>query len=52
MNKVALPNSDFTIQLLLDHMPGQNFETYEFMSETITPKYYTPSEFLASIGRG
>ena len=55
MNKVSLPNSDFnnvmpsfTIQSLLDQMPGQNFETDDFMGETITSKYFTPSEFLAS----
>ena len=36
----------FTIKSLLDQMPGQNFETDEFMSETITSKYFTPSEFL------
>ena len=36
----------FTIQSLLDEMPGQNFETDEFMSESITSKYFTPSEFL------
>ena len=29
-------------------MPGQTFETDEFMSETISLKYFTPSEFLAS----
>ena len=55
MNKVSLPNSDFinvmpsfTIQSLLDQMPGQNFETDDFMAETITSKYFTPSEFVAS----
>ena len=36
----------FTIQSLLDQMPGQNFEMDEFMHETITSKYFTPSEFI------
>ena len=27
-------------------MPGQNFETDEFLSESISSKYFTPSEFL------
>ena len=36
----------FNIQSLLDQMPGQNFETGEFMSDTISSKYFTPSEFL------
>ena len=39
-------SQSFTIQSLLDKMPGQNFETDEFMSESISSKYYTPSEFL------
>ena len=55
MNSIFVPSSDseeclgmpsFTIQSLLDKMPGQNFETDEFLSETITSKYFTPSEFL------
>ena len=29
-------------------MPDQNFETDEFMSESISSKYFTPSEFLGS----
>ena len=47
-NKTKLLNStpSFTIQSLLDEMPGQNFETDEFMSETITSRYFTPAEFL------
>ena len=44
-NLISSPPS-FTIQSLLDQMPGQNFETDEFMSETISSKYFTPSEFL------
>ena len=53
MENTPIPSSDsirsmpsFTIQSLLDEMPGQNFETDEFMSESITSKYFTPSEFL------
>ena len=34
----------FTIQSLLNKLPGQNFETNEFMNETITSKYFTPAE--------
>ena len=46
-NKTNLINStpSITIQSLLDQMPEQNFETDEFMSETISSKYFTPSEF-------
>ena len=49
-NKTQLFNDapSFTIQSLLDKMPGQNFETDEFMSESISSKYFTPSEFLQS----
>ena len=49
-NKSNLINStpSFTVQSLLDQMPGQNFETDEFMSESISSKYFTPSEFLGS----
>ena len=43
---ISMPS--FTIQSLLDQMPGQNFETDEFMSETILSKYFTPSELLKS----
>ena len=47
-NKANLVNStpSFSIQSLLDEMPGQNFETDEFMSQTISSKYFTPAEFL------
>ena len=55
INNVSLPSSEtsismpsYTIQSLLDQMPEQNFETDEFMSETITSKYFTPSQFLES----
>ena len=45
-NKVHLTNStpSFTIQSLLDDMPRQNFDTDEFMSESISSKYLKPSE--------
>ena len=36
----------FTIQSLLDQMPGQNFESDEFLSNSISSKYYKHSEFL------
>ena len=49
----SLPDSDqinfapsFSIQSLLDQFPGQNFDTDEFLSDTISSKYYTPSEFV------
>ena len=47
-NKPSLINTtpNFTMQSLLDQMPGQNFETDEFTSESISSKYLTPSEFL------
>ena len=47
-NKKNLINStpSFTIQSLLDNMPGQHFDTDEFMSETISSKYFKPSKFL------
>ena len=49
-NKANLMNStpSFSIQSLLDEMPGQNFETDEFLSDTISSKYFTPAEFLQS----
>ena len=34
------------MQSLLDEMPGQNFETDEFIGKTITSKYFAPAEFL------
>ena len=36
----------FSIQSLLDKMSGQNFDIDDFMSETITSNYLTPSQFL------
>ena len=47
-NKANLLNStpSFTIQSLLDEMPGQNFETNDFMGENMSSKYFIPAEFL------
>ena len=36
----------FTIQSLLDQMPRQKFESDEFLSNSLSSKYYKPSEFL------
>lgn len=38
----------FTIQSLLDKMPGQSFSTDDFLSSSIDSKYYTPSDFIDS----
>ena len=37
----------FSIQSLLDQLPGQNFNSDDFLSDTIESKYYTPAQFLA-----
>ena len=37
----------FSMQSLLDQMPGQNFSTDDFLSESIESKYYTPAEFIS-----
>ena len=37
----------FSMQSLLDQMPGQNFSTDEFLSNSIESKYYTPAEFMS-----
>ena len=36
----------FTIQSLLDQIPGQKSESDEFLSNSISSKCYKPSEFL------
>ena len=36
----------FSMKSLLDQLPGQTFSTDEFLSDTITSKYYTAGEFL------
>ena len=37
----------FTIQSLLDQMPGQKFSTDEFLSDSIESTYYTPAQFIS-----
>ena len=37
----------FSIQSLLDQLPGQNFNTDEFLSDSIESKYYTPAQFMS-----
>ena len=37
----------FSIQSLLDQLPGQNFSTDDFLSDSIESKYYTPAQFIA-----
>ena len=36
----------FTIQSLLDQMPGQNFSSDEFLNDSISSKYYSAGDFL------
>ena len=36
----------FSIKSLLDKLPGQKFSTDEFLSDSITSKYYTAGEFI------
>ena len=38
----------FSIKSLLDKIPGQNFQTDEFMSNTILSKYYTIGELISA----
>ena len=39
----------FTIQSLIDKIPGSmNYNSDDFLTDSISSKYYTPSEFLAS----
>ena len=38
----------FTIQTFLDKLPGDIGHTDTFLSDSISSKYYTPSEFLAA----
>jgi hypothetical protein len=38
----------FSIQSLIDQIPGQKFDTDEFISDTIESKYYTPAEFIST----
>ena len=34
----------FSIQSLINQIPGENFDTNEFLSNSITSKYYTPAK--------
>jgi hypothetical protein len=36
----------FKIQSLIDQLPGDHFDTSDFLSDSITSKYYTPLEFI------
>ena len=38
----------FSIKSLLDEIPGQKFDTDEFMTDTILSKYYTISDFSSA----
>jgi len=38
----------FSIKSLLDKLPGQKFSTDEFMSDSITSKYYTAGDFVST----
>ena len=38
----------FSIQTLIDQLPGKNFDTDEFISDTIESKYYSPAEFISA----
>ena len=35
----------FNIKTLLDSLPGENFDKDDFVSNTISSKYYSPTEF-------
>ncbi len=43
--------SSFSIQALIDQLPGENFDTDEFISDNVESKYYTPAEFIATNSR-
>ena len=38
----------FSIQSLLDEMPGQKIDTDQFMSNSILSRYYTTSNFVSA----
>ena len=38
----------FSIQSLINQIPGEHFDTNEFLSDSITSKYYTPAEFITA----
>ena len=37
----------FSIQSLIDKLPGEKFDTDEFISDNIESKYYTPAQFIS-----
>ena len=37
----------FSIQSLIDNLPGQKFDTDEFISDNTESKYHTPAQFIA-----
>ena len=37
----------FSIQTLLDQLPGHKFSNDNFVSDTVESKHYTPAEFLS-----
>ena len=37
----------FSIQTLIDKLPGQKFDTDEFISDTVESKYHTPAQFIS-----
>jgi hypothetical protein len=40
--------TSFSIQSLIEQLPGQKFDTDEFISDTVESKYYTPAEFIST----
>ena len=38
----------FSIQSLIGQLPGENFDTDDFISDTVESKYYTPAEFITT----
>jgi hypothetical protein len=37
----------FSIQSLIDKLPGEKFDTDEFISDNIESKYYSPAQFIS-----
>ncbi len=40
--------TSFSIQSLIEQLPGQKFDTDEFISDRVESKYYTPAEFIST----
>ena len=38
----------FSIQSLIDQLPGHKFDTDEFINYSIESKYYTPAQFIST----